>query len=77
MLTAHKSSAGKLVPPGKLDFSKSKLLNSAADENLEAVALLAQLLLSQQRFALQRFEKMQVSVSQHLTQRRLNAMKIK
>lgn len=77
VLAAQKSSAGKLISPGKLDFSKSKLLNSAADENLEAVPLLAQLLLSQQRFALQRFHKMQVSVSQHLTQRRLNALKKK
>lgn len=77
VLTAQKSSASKLISPGKLDFSKSKLLNSANDENLEAVPLLAQLLLSKQRFAWQRFQKMQVSVSQHLTQRRLNALKKK
>lgn len=77
VLTAQKSSASKLISPGKLDFSKSKLFNSANDENLEAVPLLAQLLLSKQRFALQRFQKMQVSVSQHLTQRRLNALKKK
>lgn len=73
--SAPKSPASKLIPPGKLDFSKSKILNSAHDENLEAVPLLAQLLLSRQRFALQRFQKVQVSVSQHLIQRRLNALK--
>lgn len=74
VLSAQESSASKLISPGKGDFSKSKLLNSAGDEILAAVPLLAQLLLSKQGFASQRFHKMQVSVSQHLLQRRLNAL---
>lgn len=74
VLSAQESSATKLISSGKGDFSKSKLLNSAGDENLAAVPLLAQLLLSKQGFASQRFHKMPVSVSQHLFQRRLNAL---
>lgn len=39
-----KNSASKFTSPGKLDFSKSKILNSVHEENLEYVTLMVKLL---------------------------------
>lgn len=38
VLSAPKSSASKFISLGKLDFSKSKLLNSAREENFGSCA---------------------------------------
>lgn len=38
VLSAHKNSTSKFISPGKLDFSKSKILKSAHKENFGSCA---------------------------------------
>lgn len=74
VLSAHKDSASKFISLGKLDFSKSKTLNSVHEENLEDMTLRAELPLARQCFAF-RLQKTQISVFQDLVQRRVNALR--